>query len=104
MQTFQSLIITALTLSLSACSGDRRIDLDSALRKTGEGEYSLIVITDQFISFQKDGFHKYQYYFTPPLPATALDQIKAAAERARTNHHEVHVEDMRASTNDQPSA
>jgi hypothetical protein len=103
MRTFQNLILTALTLFLSACGGDRRIDFDSAVRSTADGEFSLIVVTDKFVSFQKDAFHKYQYYFAPPLPVTALDQIKTSAERARANHHEVHVEDIRDSTNNQPS-
>ena len=96
---FLIIVVGAL---LCSCGGDRRIDLDSALRSTSRGDFNLIVFTDQFISFQRDGHHKYQYYFTPPLPQTVVDQIKSAADQARSQKHEVDIEDSRASAGNTP--
>ena len=104
MRAFQASLFLAVSALLCSCSGDRRIDLDSALRSTSQGDFNLIVFTDQFISFQRDGFHKYQYYFSPPLPQTVVDQIKSAADQARSKKHEVHIEDIRASKGNTPSA
>jgi len=104
MRAFRASLFVALGALLCSCGGDRRIDLDSALQSTSQGDFRLIVFTDQFVSFQQDGFHKYQYNFTPPLPQTVVDQIKSAADQARSKKHEVHIEDSRASTNNTPGA
>jgi len=104
MRAFQTFLFVAAGALLCSCGGDRRIDLDSALQSTSQGDFNLIVFSDQFISFQRDGSHKYQYYFTPPFPQTVVDQIKSAADQARSKKHDVHIEDSRASTGNTPSA
>jgi hypothetical protein len=93
LRTFLLLAVGAL---LCSC-GNRRIDLDSALRSTSQGDFHLIIFTDEFISFQHDGYHKYQYYFSPPLPQAVVDQIQSAADQARSKKSDVHIEDFRAS-------
>lgn len=104
IRAIQASLFAGFAALLCSCGGDRRIDLDSALRSTSQGDFTIIVFTDQFISFQRDGFHKYQYYFTPPLPQTIVDQITSAAAHSRSKKHEVQIEDIRASHAKMPSA
>jgi hypothetical protein len=99
MRALKTFLVIVVGTLLCSCGGDRRIDLESALGSTRQRDFTLVVFTDQFISFQKDGFHKYQSYFSPPLPQTVIDQVRSAVEEARSKKHEVYIEDARASTN-----
>jgi hypothetical protein len=89
-------LLTALTISLASCSDHRApkvIDLETALRNTERGEYSLIAVSDadgaRFISFQKSWDYKRQYYFEPADRSSVLKQVAAAVEKARQQGHKV---------------
>jgi hypothetical protein len=91
--------VVAATLFCS-CHREQRIDIDSALRATSNGQFPLVVITDDFVSFQAGAFQKRQYYFTPPLPESVVVQLRAAVDEARAGKHEVHLEDIRSGARD----
>ena len=88
-------------LSLSGCTSSRTVTLDVALQATEAGEYSLIVVTDTFVSFQNQ-HHKDQYYFTGPLHGKTTTAIKAAIEHSKSKE-KIHYEDARPAT-ERPSA
>ena len=83
-------------LSLGGCMSSRTVALDAALKATEAGEYSLIVVTDTFVSFQNP-HRKDQYYFTGQLPETTTTAIKAAIEHCKSKE-KIHYEDTRPAT------
>ena len=99
MRFSRGLLIVALTGLISGCDDDRTITLETALARTKQREYNLIVLTDDLVSFQKDGHHKYQLAFTPPLSDKIAAKIHEAAQQAKPP---VQVWDSRASKNNAP--
>lgn len=84
MRISRCLSIIALVVLISGCEGDdRTITLEAALARIKQGEYSLIVLSDDIVSFQKDGIHKYQLISTPPLSEQVASKIREAAQQAK---------------------
>ena len=80
-------------LFLSGCMSSQTVTLEAALQATEAGEYSLIVVTDTFVTFQNQ-HRKDQYYFTGPLPETTATAIKSAIEHSKSKE-KIHYEDAR---------
>ena len=94
MRTILIALSMAAALLVSGCTRPRTIDLDTGLHGTQRGEYSLVAISDQFVSFQNSS-HKDQYYFTAPLPPEVLARIQAAIAAGSTPSRPVHFMDAR---------
>jgi hypothetical protein len=100
MRAFQGTAISVILIIHCSCGGECLIDLESALRSTRRGDFDLIGITDNFISFQRNARpfpEKCQYYYSPPLPKTTVDEIRSAANECRAKKHELHIMDARKS-------
>ena len=72
-----------------------RIDLESALHNTEDGRYSLIVMADEFVSFQPGAYGKKQYYYDKTKAEEILRRIKKSVVEAQRRGHIVHFEDIR---------
>ena len=68
---------------ISACDDNRTVTLEMALARTRQREYNLIILTEDLVSFQRDGTHKYQLAFTPPLSDELVAKINEAAQQAK---------------------
>lgn len=92
-------ILLLLTISsLLGCTPDKRtIDLESGLKRTSDGEFTLIAIGDEFVSFQRDGWHKYQYYYKAPLPETDMARIRAAVIEGQKKGFRIEITDANGS-------
>ena len=95
MRTILVTLSMAAALLVVGCTRPRTIDLDTGLRGTQRGEYTLVAISDQFVSFQNSS-HKDQYYFTTPLPPEVLARIQAAVAAGSTSLQPIHFMDARA--------
>jgi len=64
-----------------------RIELKTALENTEKGEYPLVVIFEQgeFVSFQKSGEHKKQYYWNEGGRDGVLRKVANSIKIARKN-------------------
>ena len=64
-----------------------RIDLKTGLANTEKGEYPLIVLFEQgeFISFQKSGDHKKQYYWREGERDEVVRRVAESIKKARNN-------------------
>jgi hypothetical protein len=83
MRFFRALTFAALMGLLSRCNDDRAVTLETALVRTKQREYNLIILTDDLVSFQRDGYHKCQLAFTPPLPDEIAAKINEASQQAK---------------------
>ena len=92
--------MVAIGIGLRYVNAHRTIAIDSAVRSTRRGDYSLIAVSENSISFQKDGSHKYQYYFSPPLPPPVVEELKSAVREARAGKHQVFIMDSRKAAGD----
>ena len=94
MRTVLVILSMAAVLLMGGCNRSRTIDLDTGLRGTQHGEYTLVAISDQFVSFQ-NSTHKDQYYFTAPLPPEVLARIQAAITAGSTPSQPIQFMDAR---------
>jgi isopropylmalate/homocitrate/citramalate synthase len=85
-----------MTIFVAGCSDHRdpdAIDLETALKNTVSGEYSLIAVSDaegaRFVSFQKSWDHKRQYYFEPADRSSVLEKVAEAVQKAQQQGHKV---------------
>ena len=86
----------ALMMLAAGCGGRRdpdAIDLDTALKNTERGEYSLIAVSDadgaRFVSFQKSADHKRQCYFEAADRTAVHRQVADSVQKARKLGHSV---------------
>lgn len=62
-----------------------RIELHTGLENTEKGEYLLIAISAEFVSFQKSAEHKKQYYWKEGERDEALRKVADSIKKARGN-------------------
>jgi hypothetical protein len=91
----RTIAVLILSVALLGCHYDRRIEYDQAIARMKAGEFTLVVITDNMVSFQKDAWHKYQWYFSPPLAEATLHTLQITADESKTTGQECHLEDIR---------
>ena len=94
-RVFVPLIGVLIALVLGACHAPRTITLEEGLRGTHNGDYVLVVVTDEMVSFQSR-YHKDQYYFRGALPEAELIQIQTATEQSRALGHSVELVNLQA--------
>ena len=92
---YVSCCVSVLVILSVGCADRRTVPLDEALRKTGQGEYSLIAVADDLISFQVDSRHKYQCYASANDIATAVPLVYDALSVASNAGHRVIFMDAR---------
>ncbi len=89
-------LLTVLMIFTAGCDSRRDpdvIDLETALKNTKSGEYSLIAVSDangaRFVSFQKSWNHKKQFYFEKADRSVVLKKVSEAVEEARGRGHKI---------------
>lgn len=95
--------LIALTSCCIGCGSWRTVTLEEGLRNTQAGKYTLVAVTDDFISFQVDGFHKYQFYSDRSSIAAAVPRLEKAVEAAIKTGHGVAIIDARNQKPDETS-
>jgi|GEM_PF-5309435 len=89
-------LLACVTILITGCQHRRNpdaIDLDTALKNTLRGEYSLIAVSDAggagFVSFQKSWDHKRQYDFELKERHAVRAKVAHAIRKARQRGHRI---------------